>query len=163
MIRAVLIIRFVLFLIFFLAGAGAIVLAILARPELEDYFKNRAMLEQIEAQNETLKSLTDQYAAQVALIESEPNILQRFSVTTFGHKPSAPDTVFPEADNADLRAEADKILKAEPQPQPVDPVPAWLARILEPKIRKALFATGCGLILITFIFFGTTRTKSEPT
>lgn len=151
------------FLFFFVVGAAAIVLAILARPELENYYKNRQMLARIEQQNDKIKSLTAQYAAQVKLIESEPNILRRFSVTTFGRKPTAPDTVFPEATNAELRAETENILSEQIAPTTeTDPVPAWLTRILEPKIRRALFLTGCGLILVTFIFFGSTRYKPDP-
>lgn len=138
------------------------VVAILATPELKDYYTNREMLRRIEVQNEKIKSLTAQYTAQVKLIESEPNILSRFSATTFTRKPGAgaSDAVIPEARDAQLRSEAEKLLAEQAAAQlNADPIPAWLARILEPKIRRALFLTGCGLVLITFIFFGTTRQK----
>ena len=136
------------------------VLAILATPELKDYYTNREMLRRIEVQNEKIRSLTAQYAAQVKLIESEPNILSRFSATTFTRKPGTVGTVIPEARDAQLRSEAEKLLAEQAAAQlNADPIPAWLARILEPKIRRALFLTGCGLVLITFIFFGTTRQK----
>jgi hypothetical protein len=154
-IKVLLTIRFVLFSLFFLAGAGAMVLAILARPELENYYHNRARLAAIQAQNDTIRDLTDQYAAQAALIEADPNILYRFSATTFGRKPTAPDTVFPEGSNAALRAAAEAIIADQLEPPPAEPTPGWLLRILEPNIRRGLFLTGCGLVLMTFIFFGT--------
>ncbi len=150
-------IRFLLFTVFFLAGAGAIVLSMLAAPELENFYKNRALLDELRKQNERIAELTDGYADRIKLIESEPNILTRFSTAAFGQEPEAPDTVFPKATNEALRAETEKILNTEFEPAPIDPLPRWLRRILEPGTRKALFLTGAGLILVNFIFFGTTR------
>ena len=145
---------------FFLAGACAVVLAILAKPELYDYYHNRATLDQLGAQNERIKELTDQYAARIQLIEDEPGILKRFSTSTFGQKPQAPDTVFPEAGSQKLKAETEKILKAETQPKPVDPIPAWLTRVIDPTNRTALFLAGAALVFITFIFFGSPHIKT---
>ena len=159
--RLTLTIRFLLFCLFFLAGASAVVLAIVAKPELQNYYKNRAMLDQLHQQNEKIKELTDQYAARVELIETEPGILHRFSATTFGQKPQAPDTVFPEVANEKLRAETEKILKTELEPEPIDPIPVWLRRVSDPAIRTALFLSGTALILVTFIFFGSIRQKKR--
>ena len=158
--RLALTIRFLFFVVFFLAGACAVVLAILAKPELQNYYQNRAMLDQLHQQNERIRKLTDQYAARVELIETEPGILHRFSATTFGQKPQTPDTIFPEAGNEKLRAETEKILKTELEPEPIDPIPVWLKRVMDPKTRMALFLSGTALILITFIFFGSIRKKS---
>lgn len=152
-------IRFLLFTVFFLAGALAVVLAILAHPELYNYYHNRASLQELAAQNEKIRDLTDQYDARIALIESEPAILRRFSATAFNRKPEAPDTVFPDAAGQQLRAETQKILKAELEPQPVDPLPPWLQRVILPKTRTALFLSGAALVILTFIFFGTPRQK----
>ena len=152
--------RFLLFTAFFLAGACAVVLSILATPELQNYYHSRVMLDQLHQQNEKIKDLTEQYVARIELVEAEPEILKRFSATTFGQKPQAPDTVFPEAGNEKLRTETEKILKAELEPKPIDPIPAWLKRVLDPTLRTALFLAGTALILVTFIFFGTTRKRS---
>jgi hypothetical protein len=149
----------VLFTVFFLAGATTVVLAILARPELENYFQNRAKLRQLAEQNQRIRELTDQYAAQIALIESEPDILKRFSTSTFGVKPTAPDTVFPESGNEKLRAETERILQTELEPKPIDPIPGWLKRPLDPTIQIALLLSGSALMLITFIFFSAPRIK----
>jgi len=158
--RLVLTIRFLLFCLFFLAGASAVVLAILAKPELQNYYRNRDMLGQLHQQNEKIRDLTDQYDARVKLIEAEPEILHRFSTTTFGQKPQAPDTIFPEVTNEKLRSETEKILRTELEPKPIDPIPVWLRRVSESQTRTALFLSGTALILVTFIFFGSTCPKS---
>ena len=150
-------IRFVLFGIFFLAGAGAIVLSILADPELKEYYQSRAALAQIQRQNEKILSLTSQYETLIGRIESEPNMLDRLIPLTFGHKPQAADTAFPQVQNKTLQTETEKLLKQIENTPPIEPMPAWFARILEPKIRRGLFLSGAGLILITCIFFVTTK------
>ncbi|MHC4555547.1 MAG: hypothetical protein ACYSUS_09765, partial [Planctomycetota bacterium] len=152
-------IRFVLFGIFFLAGAGAIVLSILADPELKDYYQSRAALAQIKQQNEKIVSLTRQYETLIGRIEAEPNILDRLIPLTFGHKPQAADTAFPRVQNHALQTETEKLLEQIDNTPHAEPIPAWFARILEPKIRRGLFLSGAGLVLITCIFFGTTKGK----
>ena len=152
-------IRFVLFAVFFLAGAGAIVLSILAEPELHNYYQSRAALAQIQQQNEKIISLTAQYDTLIGRIEAEPNILDRLIPLTFGHKPHATDTAFPQVQNQALQTETEKLLEQIENTASAEPIPAWFARILEPKIRRGLFLSGAGLILITCIFFGTTKGK----
>ena len=147
-------IRFVLFSVFFLIGTGAVVLSILCDPELKEYYESRGHLAEIQQQNEKIKTLTAKYEAQIALIELEPNILRRLSPLTFGRKPQAPDTAFPEADNEALRHQTGKLLTQIQEKPADDPVPNWLKRILQPRMRQGLFSAGAGLILITFIFFG---------
>jgi hypothetical protein len=159
--RSALTTRFLLFCLFFFPGAGAVILAILARPELYDYYHSRTALDQIHAQNRKLADLAEQYDARIALIEANPAILARFSNAAFNRTPDDPDTAFPRPDNARLRAETEKLLKTQ-TPPPADPLPPWLARITTPANRTALFLAGTGLLLITFIFFGTPRTKTPP-
>ncbi len=150
-------VRFVLFAVFFLTGTGAIVLSILVEPELKEYYQSRAALAQIQRQNEKILSLTEQYETLTGRIESEPNILDRLIPLTFGHKPRAADTAFPQVQNNALQAETETLLERIENTAAVELTPAWLTRILEPKIRKGLFLSGAGLVLITSIFFGTTK------
>jgi len=152
--------RFVLFGVFFLAGGGAIVLSILADPELKEYYQSRAALAQIQRQNDKILHLTGQYEALISRIESEPNMLDRLIPLTFGHKPHAADTAFPQVQNQGLQTETEKLLKQIENTPPVEPIPTWFARILEPKIRRGLFLSGAGLVLITCIFFGTNKSAS---
>lgn len=154
MYRIALITRFVLFGVFFLAGASAMVLSIIAEPELTNYYQSRNAMLEIEQQNKTIQELTDKYSAQIALIESEPNILERFIPMTFGQKPQAPDTAYPEVQNPVLQDETEKLLQRIEHTPELEPTPAWLKRVIEPKTRRGLFGAGAGLILVTFIFFG---------
>lgn len=155
--RIALITRFVTFCVFFFAGAGAMVLAIIAEPELVDYYRSRDTLVQVHRQNEQLKSLISRYDAQIAMIESEPELLKRFSPAAFNRKPAAPDTLFPEIRDRELRSETETILDRIQTAPVEDPVPYWLVRVLEPKFRRSLFLSGAALVLTTFIFFGTPR------
>jgi len=157
--RLALFTRFVTFCVFFFAGASAMVLAIIAEPELVNYYRSRGMLVRIQQQNEKIKLLTSQYDTQIELIENDPELLQRLSPVTFGRKPAAPDTLFPQARDSQLRSETEKILERLNAPVVEDPVPYWLRRVLEPKIRRGLFLSGAALVLTTFIFFGTPRGK----
>jgi hypothetical protein len=153
MYKLLLTIRFILFAVFFLVGSGAIVLSILCEPELKEYYESRACLNEIQEQNEKIKKLTREYEAQIALIEAEPNILDRLGPLTFGRKPQAPDTAFPQADNDTLRNQTEKILSQIQEKPTENPVPNWLIRVMDSKTRRGLFGAGAGLILITFIFF----------
>lgn len=156
--RLALTIRFLIFCLFFLAGAFAVVLAILAKPDLSEYYDNRAALIETHARNEHIKALTDQYAGRIALIEANPAILNRFSATAFGRKPTAPDTVFPDPGSTQLRAETERILKAQTEPPAGDPLPEWLSRVMAHPTRPALFLAGAALIMVAFVFFGSPRT-----
>jgi len=146
--------RFLFFGVFFLVGVGAIVLSIIAEPELVNYYKSRKTLAEIEQQNEKIKHLTTQYTNQIALIESEPNILERFVPLTFGQKPQAPDTAFPQVQDPALKSETEKLLDQIERTPETETLPPWLSRVIEPRTRKGLFCAGAGLILVTFIFFG---------
>ena len=159
MYKLAMIIRFLLFAVFFLAGAGAIVLSVLAEPDLKEYYQNRAALAQIEQQNEKIISLTAQYETLIGRIESEPNMLDRVIPLTFGHQPKAPDTAFPRVQNQTLQTETERLFEQIENTPPVSPMPGWFERILEPKIKRGLFLSGAGLVLINFIFFGTTSGK----
>ncbi|MEN8127590.1 MAG: hypothetical protein ABFR90_07260 [Planctomycetota bacterium] len=159
--KFILTIRFIFFSVFFLVGSGAIVLSILCNPELKEYYESHAYLAEIQQQNERIKSLTEKYEAQIALIESEPSILLRLSPLTFGRKPQAPDTVFPQADNETLRNQTEKLLSQIQENPTDDPLPYWLKRILEPRMRQGLFGAGAGLVLITFIYFGSNK-EDDP-
>jgi hypothetical protein len=155
--RIALLTRFVTFCVFFFAGAGAMVLSIIAEPELVDYYRSRDTLVQVQKQNEQLASLISRYDAQIEMLESEPELLKRFSPAAFNRKPTAPDTLFPEIRNSNLRSETEKLIERINAPVEKDPIPPWLRRVLHPKLRRGLFISGAALVMTTFIFFGTPR------
>lgn len=153
------IIRYLLFCVFFTAGAGAIVLSILIEPELVDYYQGRQMLDQIHQENKKIKSLTADYQAQIELIQSEPNILARLEAVTFGRTPTADtQTADPTPDSKALTQAAKAVLEEIQEEETTEyPLPKWFKRCRQSNIRRALFAAGAGLVIITFLFFGTPK------
>ena len=83
MSRWALIIRFLLFCLFFTVGAGAITLSILIDPEMTTFFQNRQILGEIERENQRIQDLTEKYQAQIDLIQNNPDILRRLERVTF--------------------------------------------------------------------------------
>jgi hypothetical protein len=156
MSRWTLIVRYVLFCLFFTVGAGAITLSILIDPEMTTYFQNRKMLAEIERQNAKINDLTEKYQVQIDLIQSNPDVLRRLERVTFGkalHTAEDPAAALT-ADNQALRKTAQSIL-ADLQEKPEEPhLPQWFQRCQQPNTRTALFAAGAGLVLITFLFYG---------
>lgn len=133
-------------------------LAILAEPELRDYYLSRHVLDEVYVQNEKIKELTDQYTAQIQLIEQEPNVLDRIRVLAFNQPPQREDTVFPRGDDQRLRQQTQALFEMlESKQNAPRSLPVWLERCVQPKIRRALFLAGAALAMLTFIFFGSPR------
>ncbi len=160
-----LIVRYVLFCLFFTVGAAAITLSILIDPEISTCLTNRRMLHEIRRQNEKIADLTAQYEAQINLVRTEPNVLRRLERVTFGTSTHLPEDAsaadLPPGSQA-LRQTAQSIL-ADMQKSPAaaeTDLPSWFLRCRKPRIRTALFAAGSGLILITFLFFGSPRIQA---
>ena len=154
-------VRFVLFCIFFAVGASAISLSILVE-EILQQGGNIFLLEEIQADNEKIESLTVDYESQIEQIKNNPEALQRLKQITIGSRPEAEDTAFPRLSEQEL-AMATKALMAELGETNRQPNhPEWLVRCSGVKERKTLFFTGAGLILVAFIFFGTPRVRPMP-
>jgi hypothetical protein len=155
-------IRYIVFCVFFAVGAGAIALSFLAGAEMASYFQSRAALDKTLKDNEKIQSLISQYQDQVTLIEREPNVLSRLQDVALGRIPEQhADVVYPSGYNPKLTAAAKQMLE---ETEPTDPnalTPAWVGRCAQPKMRSALFMSGAGLILITFMLFGSS-TKIKP-
>ena len=151
------ILRYLLFCIFFAAGAGAVALSILIDPEISKYYQSRLQLRQVEEGNVRMQKLIDQYDLQIQQIERDPNLLTKLQTFTFGHEPDIEGVILPKASEEELAAAKEALfakLDAQNQEQLV---PQWVHRCGQPKNRKVLFVAGCGLIVVTFIFFGTPR------
>ncbi|HOK65368.1 MAG TPA: hypothetical protein PLV55_01015 [Anaerohalosphaeraceae bacterium] len=154
--RISLIIRFLFFCVFFSIGAGTVAFSILLDPELSIYFRNRRVLAQLEAENKRIEELTEKYQMQIDMIRREPNLLGRLELVTFGkaYRPKEADASNVPIFDKNLQETARAVL-AEIDSKPEDPpMPKWFERCLQPNIRTALFLAGSGLVIITFIFFG---------
>jgi hypothetical protein len=154
-------IRYIVFCVFFAAGAGAIALSFLVDSEMTNYFQSRAGLDKTVKDNEKIQTLISQYQDQITLIEHEPNVLKRLQDVALGRLPERQDVVYPSGYNPRLTIAARQVLN---EAEPADPnawTPVWVKRCNQPKMRPTLFLSGAGLILITFMLFGGSA-KSHP-
>ena len=152
------IVRYILFCLFFAVGAGAVALAVLA-DEIRDYCQGGVLLAETLAENEDIRFLTVEYAAQIDEIRKDPNILGRLERVTLGRRGDAEETVFPTASEKLLTEAGTAVLEDLQADRPVYKIPTWVERISEPNIRYSLFFAGAGLVLVTFIFFGAPAKK----
>lgn len=153
MTRMAAIFRFILFAVFFSVGASAVTLSIIA-DQIEQLYESRAVLAHQQAETEQLKSLIDDHIAQITVIQHDPNVLDRLEYSMFGTEPTAEDTAFPKASAEQLQAAQLALIDQIKDSTKSPATPQWLTRTLEPRFRYSLFLAGAGLILITFIFFG---------
>ncbi|HEG44416.1 MAG TPA: hypothetical protein ENH94_10245 [Phycisphaerales bacterium] len=154
MSRMAAIFRFILFCVFFSVGASAIVLSILT-DELQQLYEGRAVLQSQQVDNDKIAALIDDYDGQIRFINQDPNVLKRLARSTFGTEPVVEDTAFPRASDERLEAARKALLEETDTQQDLSAGPQWLERCRQPRFRQSLFIAGAGLVLITFIFFGT--------
>ena len=151
------ILRYLLFCIFFTAGAGAVALSILIYPEINNYYKNRLQLRQVEEGNVRVEKLITQYDAQIQQLERDPNLLAKLQTFTFGHEPDLEGAILPKASEEELAAAKEALFAELNQQKDAQLVPQWVNRCGQANNRRILFVAGCGLLVINFIFFGTPR------
>jgi hypothetical protein len=165
------IIRAIVFVVFFSVGAAVLSATVLC-DDLLDYFYNRNLLKQAEANLKKLESLDADYDALLGQFEGNPKELARLAPATLGIEPNEPNTAYPRA-TADKLAAARRALSEEPNRPPDDgeAVPRGLCLCCQWPRRHILFFSGATLVLISFLFFGQTRrpshsikitSKSEP-
>jgi hypothetical protein len=144
--------HFVLFVLFFSAGAVALGGAVLCN-DLIRYCRNRQLVGEAQVTIERLQSLNEEYDALLAELEKDPNLVQRIAPATLGTEPADPCAVYPKARAREL-AIARKALLEQAGGEPSQAgVPRWLERCSEPRRKIALFIAGAGLILISLVFF----------
>lgn len=160
-----------MFIVFFSIGAAVLSATVLC-DDLLDYFHNRNLLKQAEANLKKLETLDADYDALLGQLEGNPKELARLAPATLGIEPNDPNTAYPRA-SADKLAAARCALSEEPN-RPSDDgeaVPRGLCLCCQWPRRHILFFSGAALVLISFIFFGPARkpthsiditTKTEP-
>ncbi|RKY09422.1 MAG: hypothetical protein DRP66_02320 [Planctomycetota bacterium] len=156
------ILRYLLFCIFFTAGAGAVALSILIDPEISNYYQSRLQLRQVEEGNVRVKRLIAQYDAQIQQIEMDPNLLGKLQRFTFGHEPDLDGAILPKASEEELAAAKTALFAELNNQKGARLVPQWVHRCARTNNRRVLFVSGCGLLVITFIFFGAPRRHRPP-
>jgi hypothetical protein len=146
------IVHFLLFVIFFSVGAGALGLAALC-DDLIVYWRNERLVKEAHLSLDRLRSLNEEYDALLAELHNDPNLLRRLAPATLGTLPEDPNAVYPKARAQEL-AVARRALMDRPEQESGEPVlPKWLQRCSEPRHRLALFLAGADLVLISLVFF----------
>jgi hypothetical protein len=149
-----------LFVVFFSIGAAALSASILFA-DLLRYYNNREMLKAEKELSSRLKSLNADYDALLKQLRNDPNLIDRIANVTLGKDDNDANTIYPKA-TAEQLAAARKALTEETSTEPTDTtLPQWLTRCREPRRRTMLFFAGAGLILISFICFGSAKEKKE--
>lgn len=156
------VVHFLLFVVLFSIGAVALGGAVLC-DDLILYCQNKQRIEDAEQSLERLASLSDEYDALLANLQSDPNLLKRIAPATLGTEPEDPNVVYPRVKAKEL-AVARKTLLEQSERESTGPVvPKWLERCSEPRRKMGLFIAGAGLILISLVFFTRdSNVKSRP-
>jgi hypothetical protein len=174
--------RIIAFVVFFSTGSAVLSGTVLC-DDLLDYYYNRSLLRQAEANLKKIESLDADYDALLGQLEGDPCQLARLAPATLGIEPNEPNTAYPRA-TADKLAAARRALSEErfdmltvppalesryrgsevegPNEPPADEgIPPWLGLCCQWPRRHILFFCGASLVLISFIFFGPTRKPSR--
>jgi hypothetical protein len=154
------IIRVFLFVVFFSIGAAALGGSILCA-DLLQYYHNKGLLKAEEELSNKLKSLNADYDALLQQLRDDPNLIKRIALVTLGKEADDANTIYPKA-TAEQLAAARKALTEETISEPAETTPPrWLTRCSDPRRRTMLFFAGAGLILISFIYFGPVKEKTQ--
>lgn len=154
------IIRTLLFIVFFSIGAAAMAASALC-DDFVRHYRNKHYLNQAERLTEKLKSLNDDYDALLMRLQDDPNLIKRLAPAALGANLTDPNTIAPRATPQEL-AEAKKALAKITEAGPNEPtMPVWLERCREPKHRMYLFGAGAGLVLVSFVCFGRLKTPDD--
>jgi hypothetical protein len=162
--------RIAAFVVFFSVGAAVLSVTVLC-DDLLEYFHNKALLNQAEANLKKLEALGSDYDILLGQLENDPCQLARLAPATLGIEPNEPNTIFPQA-TFDKLVAARRALREEPnEPADDQASPQWLNSWRQWPYRHILFFAGSALVLISFIFFGPTKrpphsmtvtSKAEP-
>lgn len=146
------IVHFLLFVIFFSVGAGALGMAALS-DDLIMYWRNERLVGDAHRSLERLRSLNDEYDALLQQLQDDPSLLKRIAPATLGTQPEDPNAVYPRALANELAVARRALMDQTGQPADEAAIPKWLQRCSEPRRRVALFLAGAGLVLISLVFF----------
>jgi hypothetical protein len=146
------IVHFLLFVIFFSVGAGALGLAALC-DDLIVYWRNERLVKEAHLSLDRLRSLNEEYDALLTELQNDPALLRRLAPATLGTLPEDPNAVYPKARAQELALARRALMDRAEQESGEAALPKWLQRCSEPRHRIALFLAGAGLVLISLVFF----------
>mgnify|MGYP001247370282 CR=1 FL=1 len=133
-------------------GILAIALAAIG-PEWKNYYKIKAAAVQSEKNNAKIAQLLADHDELIKLINTDPNILTRLAPIELGIEPNDPNTVAPVL-TSDYLAQARVVVEQSFSDKITgEQIPSWLLRATLNSSRIVLFASGAGLMLVSFVCF----------
>jgi hypothetical protein len=147
------IIRVFLFAIFFAIGAASVSVSLLC-DDLMQYYRNKQLLDAEKELSKKLESLNNDYDALLQQLKLDPNLLRRIAPAVLGTESNDVNTVRPRVTAEQLAAARKAIMEKSKQKQDKATMPKWITRCSEPHRRIMLFVCGAGLVLISFMCFG---------
>ncbi len=152
--------RTILFIISFWIGLAAIGLALLA-PEIRNYYKSKAKLTQIQANNEQLAEQLGRFDEMLGTLKDDPNLINRVGRVTLGIEVNdANNAAILKLPETEMKA-AEQILSDSNISAEDFELPGWLLRVNSYENRKTLFISGSCLIVIACVFFGYTGPRKN--
>lgn len=154
--------RFLVFIVFFAAGAGAVSLSMLSG-EIMTYYKNKDLLSEARNRLVKLEHLNEDYDFLLQQVKTDPNLLKRVGSVTLARFPNEPNTVTPKTPPEQLARIKSVLKKMENADNYQVKPPDWLKRVNEPRKRLALFLAGTFLIIVSLVFFNLLSPDKEAT
>ncbi len=152
--------RLFLFMVFSAVGICAVAMAVLA-PEWKNLYDLESAVKQTERNNQKIEGIIKDHQILTAQIKTDANILKRIAPVTLGIDPCEPNRPAVKM-TADTLSRAKTVLQQQEQENTGSSnVPNWLARCTADENRTILFASGAGLIVVSFACFGKRRDKKE--
>lgn len=159
--KAVSIIRYLFFCIFFAFGASAIAFSMLS-DEIAQNYKNTDNLRLIEENSRQIERLLKAYDLQLEQVKNDPQILEKLSERILGTEYDGDTVGADPAATIHERRLATEILNRSSDPnEPVPVLRTFAERATKKHVKQGLFLSGSGLILIAFTFFGAPKQKKE--
>jgi hypothetical protein len=147
--------RTVFFCLFVGAGLAALTVSILA-DEMLDLYLYKVEIQKNRLANERLQKLSAEYDSVIKQIEDDPNILTRLAGVSLGIEPNSVETAYPRVPERARRLAELIMLEQQKKTEQPSP-PAWLLRCTEPLPRTIMFLCSVGLIITSFVCFGTRK------
>ncbi|MFA5553530.1 MAG: hypothetical protein WCZ89_09655 [Phycisphaerae bacterium] len=154
--------KLIFFTIFFSIGAAALTTAVLYQ-DLLRYYQYNYLLRQAEQSLINLKSINEEYDELLNNLQADSRMLDRAAMAVLGLKPDDPNSVYPKASPEQVAAAKKALSQASEDTFDQPQIPLWMERIGEPRKRLSLFLTGCALIILAFVGFGTFKKIDEKT
>jgi hypothetical protein len=158
--KAASIVRYLFFCIFFAVGASAIALSILSDEIVQNY-KNIDYLNLIDENTQEIERLIKAYNLQLEQVKNDPGLLERLSRRILGTDSQEDGVAEIMATRQELRMATEILSRSSDPNETVPMLRTYAQRATEKHVKRGLFLSGSGLILIAFIFFGAPKQKQE--